>query len=258
LRAPITPHPILAPISPSQFPPVASFACIVVISQLETDSEALGKRYRRVLKKVGFRLRRRDFVFSIIHKLGYVGFHSIYRIQVEGKKNIPGGPAIILPKHQFWTDIPMIGLTLGKPASYVAKHELFMYPLVREFLTWLGGIPINRMDPVKSLSSFRYVENLLKRGEKIILFPEGTYYPNSLGPGKHGFIQAILHFQKGMKSVPGGAIPFIPMGICYEEGRGRTRVRVRIGTPLISRDESEAREFTGRIVEEIGRLSGIQ
>ncbi len=215
------------------------------------------ERCRRLLKKIDFRPRRSDFVFSIIHNLGYICFHSVYRIQVDGKENIPRGPGIILPKHQFWTDIPIIGLVLGKPASYVAKHELFVYPLVRQVLTWLGGVPINRTDPVKSLSSFRYVENLLRRGEQVILFPEGTYYPNSLGPGKHGFVQAVLHFQKRM-DLPGGAIPFVPMGIRYEEGRGRTRVRIRIGRAYYSSDESKAGEFTGSIVEEIGRLSGIQ
>jgi 1-acyl-sn-glycerol-3-phosphate acyltransferase len=210
------------------------------------------------LKKTEFNLRRSDLLFFIVHKLGYLCLRSIYRIEVEGRENIPQGAGVILPKHQFWTDIPIVGLALENPVTYIAKHELFVYPLVREFLTWLGGIPINRLDPVKSLSSFRYVEGLMRRGERIILFPEGTYYPNSLGPGKHGFVQAILHFQKRMKSLPGGAIPFIPMGIRYEEGKGRTRVLVRIGTPVFCREESEAKEFTARNVEEIGRLSGMQ
>ncbi len=206
------------------------------------------------MKRTDFHRRRSDVLFFIIYRLGFLCFHSIYRIRVDGRENLPPGAAVVLPKHQFWTDIPLVGLALEKPASYVAKHELFLYPLVRQFLTWLGGVPINRLDPVKTLGSFRYVEKLLQAGERIILFPEGTYYPNTLGPAKHGFVRAILRFQKRMVS---GAIPFIPMGIRYEEGGIRTRVCIRIGTPVYCADESKAREFTERIVEEIGRLSGM-
>ncbi len=206
------------------------------------------------MKRTDFHLRRSDFLFFIIHKLGFLCFHSIYRIRVEGRENLPSGAAVVLPKHQFWTDIPLVGLALEKPASYVAKHELFVYPVARHFLTWMGGIPINRLEPVKTLGSFRYVEKLLKTGEKIILFPEGTYYPDAIGAGKHGFVQAILHFQKRMT---GGAIPFLPMGIRYTKRGLRTQVCIRIGAPVFCRDESQAREFTECIVDEIGRLSGL-
>ncbi len=204
------------------------------------------------------KLRRNDILYYSFWGVGYVCFHTVYRIRVEGRENIPSrGPGIILPKHQFWTDIPIVGLAARTPLNYVAKHELFVYPVVRHFLTFLGGIPINRLAPVKSLNSFRYVEELLRRREFIVLFPEGTYYPNCLGEGKRGFIQAILRFQERIGFLGDEGIPFIPLGIRYEEGKGRTSVRIKIGPPLFSRMESAAQEFTDRIVAEIGRLSGF-
>lgn len=205
------------------------------------------------------KLHRNDVICRLFLMLGYIGFHSIYRIHVEGRENIPlRGPGIILPKHQFWTDIPIVGLTAGRPLNYIAKQELFVYPIVRHFLKSLGGIPINRLGPVKSRHSFRYVETILRKGEFVVLFPEGTYYPNCLGRGKRGFIQAILRFQERMELPGNEAIPFIPMGIRYQEGRIRTGVHVKIGQPLFSRKESEVQGFTDRIVEEIGRLSGLK
>jgi len=37
-----------------------------------------------------------------------------------------------------------------RPVSYIAKQELFVYPGVRHFLAALGGIPLDRGNPVKT------------------------------------------------------------------------------------------------------------
>jgi 1-acyl-sn-glycerol-3-phosphate acyltransferase len=206
-----------------------------------------------------WRLRRRIFLYHSVRALGRLCFHACYRIRVEGRENIPGhGPGILLPKHQFWTDIPIVALAAARPVSFIAKQELFVYPGIRHFLTAMGGIPIDRLHPVRSLDSFRYVEQLLKTGEFIVLFPEGTYYPGRMGRGKHGFIQRILRFQEKMGWRENRAIPFIPMGIQYQGGAFRNVVRVRIGSPLVAAGEAEGIAFTRRIMGGIGELSGLR
>jgi 1-acyl-sn-glycerol-3-phosphate acyltransferase len=203
-------------------------------------------------------LRRINFLYRFIIVMGYVCFHSIYRLRVEGRENIPSeGPAVILPKHQFWTDIPIVGLAVSRPMNYIAKQELFIYPVVRHFLSSVGAVPIDRLNPVKTLDSFRYVEQLLQQGEAMVLFPEGTYYPNSMGRGKHRFIQSLLRIQ-GKRGWSGEkAIPFIPMGIQYRGNKFRPEVYVKIGRPLFAQGESEAMEFTRRITGDIAKLSGL-
>jgi 1-acyl-sn-glycerol-3-phosphate acyltransferase len=203
-------------------------------------------------------LRRIDFIYSLFRSLGFLIFRIVYRVTIEGRENLPEeGPAMILPKHQFWTDIPLVGLALWRPASYIAKQELFMYPGIRQFITSLGGVPIDRLNPVKSLDSFRYVEQLLKNGDFIILYPEGTYCPHAMGRGKHRFIQRILNFQGKMKGDEKKSIPFIPVGMQYVGKRFRGEVKVKIGPALFARGETEALEFTKRVMEEIARLSGL-
>ena len=203
-------------------------------------------------------LRRSNLLYLVIRGIGYLCFSSIYRLKVEGRENLlPAGPAILLPKHQFWTDIPIVGLAARRPLNYIAKQELFVYPVVRHFLSSLGGVPIHRLNPVKSLDSFRYVESLLKAGEFIVLFPEGTYYPHTVGRGKHRFVQRILHIQEKMGWHGDKAIPFIPMGIRYDEKKFRTDVRVKIGQPTFANGGADAREFTARIVADIAKLSGL-
>src|SRR3972149_11372293 len=101
--------------------------------------------------------RRSDILYRFIRSVGYLSFNCVYRIQVEGRENIPAaGPAILLPKHQFWTDIPIMGLAAWRPLNFIAKQELFVYPGVRHLISSLGGVPIHRLNPVKSLGSFRY------------------------------------------------------------------------------------------------------
>ena len=203
-------------------------------------------------------LRRSNVLYRFIRSVGYISFNCLYRIKVEGRENIPAaGPAILLPKHQFWTDIPIMGLAAWRPMNFIAKQELFVYPGVRHFISALGGVPIHRLNPVKSLRSFRYVEQLLKQGEFIVLFPEGTYYPHTVGRGKHRFVERILRTQEKAGWHGDRALPFIPVGIRYDEKKFRTEVHVKIGRSIYSKGESGAEEFTRWIMEEIAELSGL-
>ena len=191
------------------------------------------------------RLRRSNFLHFLIRSISYFIFRIVYRLKIEGRENLPPeGPAIILPKHQFWSDVPIVGLRSGEPASYIAKQELFVYPVIRHFITALGGVPIDRLKPVKSLDSFRYVEHLLQEGDFIVLYPEGTYYPHCMGRGKHRFIQRLLAFQgkKGRREQK--PVPFVPMGIQFAERKFRSAVKVKIGKPCLRRGEGEAMAFT--------------
>jgi len=204
-------------------------------------------------------LRRSDFLHFLIRSISCFIFRIVYQLNIEGRENLPpAGPAIILPKHQFWSDVPIVGLALWRPASYIAKAELFAYPLVRHFIAALGGVPIDRLKPVKSLDSFRYVEHLLQEGDFIVLYPEGTYYPHRMGRGKHRFIQRFLDFQEKKGWREQKPLPFVPMGIQYVEKKFRSAVNVKIGKPLFARAEEEAMSFTGLIMEQIARLSGLE
>lgn len=175
-----------------------------------------------------------------------------YQIEIEMKIRLPDhGPMIILPKHQYWTDIPIISLAFRSLLYFVAKRELFKYPLIRDYLFLLGGLPVDRKQSIRTLESFRTLVSLLKAGEKIVIFPEGTYFRNEMGSGKSRLLQMILKFQPEM----GYSIPFIPVGIRYGERTGwRRRVDVCIGAPLFADQEADAIPLTHRAMEEIRHL----
>jgi len=197
-------------------------------------------------------MRRNLFVYSATKKIAQLVFSMFYRIETEVKITLPDrGPMIILPKHQYWTDIPIISLAFKSLLYFIAKRELFNYPLIRDYLFLLGGLPVDRKQSIRTLDSFRTLVSLLRAGEKIVIFPEGTYFRNEMGSGKSRLLQMILRFQLEL----GYAIPFIPVGIRYGERSGwRRRVDVCIGTPLFADKESDAIPLTHRAMEEISRL----
>jgi 1-acyl-sn-glycerol-3-phosphate acyltransferase len=179
-------------------------------------------------------------------------FSIFYRIETEWRTTLPiHGPMIILPKHQYWTDIPIISLAFKPLLYFVAKKELFKYPLIRNYLSLLGGLPVDRKQSIRTLDSFKVLVSFLRAGEKIVIFPEGTYIRNGVGSGKSRLLQMILKFQSELRD----PIPFIPVGIRYgERSRWRRRVEVCIGSPLFADRESDAIPLTHRAIEEISHL----
>jgi 1-acyl-sn-glycerol-3-phosphate acyltransferase len=181
-----------------------------------------------------------------------LAFSIFYRIETEKRTVLPNdGPMIILPKHQYWTDIPIISLTFRPLLYFVAKKELFRYPLIREYLSLLGGLPVDRKQSIRTLDSFKVLVSLLRAGEKIVIFPEGKYVRNEVGSGKSRLLQMILRFQSEL----GYSIPFVPVGIRYGERSGwRRRVEVCVGSPLFAESESDAIPLTIRAIEAISHL----
>jgi 1-acyl-sn-glycerol-3-phosphate acyltransferase len=184
--------------------------------------------------------------------LTYQSFQRYFRLQVEGLEHWPLGQAAILcPKHQRWEDVPIVGLTFPKPLYYIAKVELFQSLASRRLCEALGGIPLDRQQPQATLSTFRTLHSILNRQEQIVLFPEGTYVPGEVGPGKHRFIQLLLRLQRHL---PHTALPFIPLGITYTPAPPGYRVSVRIGPSITTSDPNQAQELTQEIMAAINGL----
>ncbi|OGP74145.1 MAG: hypothetical protein A2V86_13995 [Deltaproteobacteria bacterium RBG_16_49_23] len=197
-------------------------------------------------------MKRSSFAYSITKRVAKLVFSVFYKIETEGNRTLPDQrPVIILPKHQYWTDIPLVSLAFHPLLYFVAKKELFRYPLIRDYLSLCGAVPVDREKTIRTLDSFKTIVSLLKTGERIVIFPEGTYFRNGVGAGKGRLLQMILKFQEELKQ----KIPFIPVGIRYGERKGwRRRVEICIGSPLFAEKESDAVFLTEKTMEEISRL----
>lgn len=193
--------------------------------------------------------RRKDWAVRTARIVSRIVLAPFFSLEIEGAENLPRRNAfVLLPKHQRWEDIPLVGLAASRPLYYVAKYELFRDPVSSCFLKSLGGISLNRKNPLKSRHSLSYVIELLRKGEGVVVFPEGTYYRNTMGPGHPGMIRLILSRLD---------LPFIPTGISYSGERYRTAVRIKFGNPVYADSGVSINEFLNRMMNEIARLSGL-
>ena len=102
--------------------------------------------------------------------------------KVEGLENLPAGPVIIAAKHQsawetlfFHTVRPELVIGL--------KYELTKIPLFGWYLMLARNIRIDRGSGAKALRSLtKGAKEAIRRGESILIFPEGTRRPVGAEP----------------------------------------------------------------------------
>lgn len=192
---------------------------------------------------------RKDWVLWSTKIVGRMLMSIPFYLKSNGIENLPKKSAfILLPKHQRWVDIPLLGLATPRPLYYIAKHELFRNSLSNWFIRSLGGIPLNRKRPLESRGSIKAMVEFLEKGEGVVIFPEGTYFRNAMGPGHTGIVRYVISRL---------TLPFIPVGINYS-GKGlRTLVRINFGKPIYTHSEISANIFLDDIMKEIAQLSGL-
>ena len=192
---------------------------------------------------------RKGWVFRITKAATRIFLSPFFRLETRGRENLPKQSAfILLPKHQRWQDIPLLSLATPRPLYYLAKYDLFNNPLSGWFLTSLGGVPLNREQPLESRRSLQALIEYLKAGEGVVVFPEGTYYTNGVGPGRIGMVRFILSRF---------TLPFIPVGIHYSRRGIRTLVQVNFGKAVHPRSASSVSSFLDTIMKQIAVLSGF-
>lgn len=191
----------------------------------------------------------KNWAVRITKIAGRIVLSPFFRLKIDGKENIPRKSAfVLLPKHQRWEDIPLIGLASSRPLYYIAKFELFRNPIISFFLRSLGGIPLNRQRPMESRDSLNAAIALLRRGEGIVIFPEGTYCMNKMGAGHLGMIRLILSRL---------SLPFIPVGVKYSRKGCRTLVNIKFGKAIYVDTDVSASAILDLVMREIARLSDL-
>ena len=144
----------------------------------------------------------------------------------------------------------MTAFITPRPMFYIAKIELFRFRWLARLMIFMGGIPLDRENPMCSRNSLKAALKTLKRGDPLVIFPEGTYFANCMGPGHEGMVRFIL-------SRADSSNTFLPVGIQYQPNGLRTNVHIRIGKPVTVPPTRNARPFLDNMMIEIERLSNL-
>ena len=94
----------------------------------------------------------------------------LYRVEIAGQ--VPAGPVVVAANHESLLDPPLLALVARQPLHFLAKVELWRYPPGAWLMDALGGIPIRR--DRRDLLSVARAEELLRAGESVAIFPQGT------------------------------------------------------------------------------------
>jgi 1-acyl-sn-glycerol-3-phosphate acyltransferase len=140
------------------------------------------------------------------------------RVKVIGKEYMDTpGPKVYASNHASYFDVLPVMMGLGVPYRFVAKGEVNRMPLIGTFLNQMGHLSFDRHDSSSRLKQVDQIEETLRQGESVFVFPEGTFVPE----------EGVRPFQLGAYrgAVTTGA-PVIPVSL-----KG-TRAFLRDGTYL--------------------------
>ncbi len=94
-------------------------------------------------------------------------------ITVRGRNNL-ADPSILVANHASYLDGLVLAAALPVHPAFVAKAELAANPVSRLFLSRLGVIFVERFDFEKSVEDARRIGELVRAGERVLFFAEGT------------------------------------------------------------------------------------
>jgi len=97
-------------------------------------------------------------------------------VRVEGREHLKQDvPRMFVANHTSYMDIVVLMAALGTDYHFVAKGEVQSMPFFRTFLRKLGHFAFDRKDPRARLQQAEKIEQALRRGESVFVFPEGTF-----------------------------------------------------------------------------------
>ena len=112
-----------------------------------------------------------------VYFLGWCFFRTVYatyfRWRVYNPERVPlDGPVILAANHASFIDPPLVGAGLKRGINYLARENLFRFPVVGWVLRKWNSVPVDREGG--GAKGLKAILDRLLAGGAIILFPEGT------------------------------------------------------------------------------------
>ena len=151
-------------------------------------------------------------------------------LEVQGVSHIPReGGVLLVSNHISLLDPVIVGSAASREIHFMARSGLFRVPGLNKLITTYNAFPVNRGKP--DLGALRKTISLLKNGNAVLIFPEGTRsLDGNLGKAHDGAC-FIAH----RADVP--TIPVFHSGVEQMLPRGSKRLRrakltVTFGEPI--------------------------
>lgn len=175
--------------------------------------------------------------------------HSVYRIQVIGRENIPErGGALFVSNHMSFVDALLLIASTDRRIRFLMEEELYELSFVRPFARMMRVIPISsRQGPRALIHSLREASRSVQEGRVVCIFAEGQITR----------IGQLLPFRKGFERIMKNVqAPIIPINLdrvwgsifSYQKGRFLWKmprlsfqpITVSFGKPMPGQSSSES------------------
>ena len=178
--------------------------------------------------------------YWIIRFLIEVFCRIYFRLRVYGRENIPNSGAFILaPIHRSNVDTPIVSVVTKRRLRFMGKDSLWKIKPIGVILSALGGFPVTRGSA--DLEALKRCLAVLKLGEPVVLFPEGT---RQSGPKIHPLFDGAAYL--AIKA----DVPIVPVGFGGTEGvmpKGSKKILPRRCSVVVGPPIYPPRSETGRL-----------
>ncbi len=183
-------------------------------------------------------------LYELLERVGFRTLaRKLYRVQLRGAEHIPKtGGVILAANHESMFDPWLLALATPRRVRYMAKSELWRYPLVGRALNAFGAFPVER--GVGDAAAISNAADLLRDGEVLGIFPQGTSKQLQRRPYHRGAARLAL----------ATGAPIVPVRLVGTRGflrPGRPPAQVIVGEPIVVHPAKPtlvaAKELTQRV-----------
>jgi len=146
---------------------------------------------------------------SLVRFVLWLLTHSLYRIRVAGRENIPQkGGALFVCNHFSMVDALLLLASTDRFVRFIMFKDIYEKPLIKPFARILGVIPISSQQrPREMIKSLQEASDAIKRGEVVCIFAEGQITRiGQMLPFRRGF-------ERIMKDIEAPIIPVALDGV---------------------------------------------
>ena len=183
----------------------------------------------------------KDGVFAWICQLSTVPlFNFLFVKEIKGRENLPKRNFILVSNHQSYLDLQIDGsLCVPKRFHFIGQVDSWKGIagfFVKLYYKIAGVIPLDRKSEGSRKAVIQKAVEILKKGEILIMYPEGTRSKNGeLQEGKLGTAKIFL--ETGVPILPVGIKGTFELMPPHGKPKIKKEVKVNIGKPLFFEEE---------------------
>ncbi len=134
--------------------------------------------------------------YALVRFVVWLLTHTIYRIRVVNKENVPSqGGALLVSNHVSLVDALVILVSIQRPVRFMIGRDVYKTKIFNPLFRLAKSIPISNADgPKEQLKSLRLAREAVENGELVCIFAEGRLTR----------IGNILKFNKGLEYIMSG------------------------------------------------------